>query len=258
MTLKNGYLQPFWVDLFDSYIFGGFTLASMGNMALTRESFNGCSTNENKENILKTVNATDFSIFSPLQTHSDNFIEVFPDISNCGRYTKNDAIEGDAAITKNQKIMLLTTWADCIPIIFYSPKNNIIATVHSGWKGTYNQIINKVLSFFHNKETDFQQLYVAVGPGIKKCCYSVGEDFLRYFTSSQEFLFERREDKLFFDLSYCVYLQLLECGVKKSNIDYSYYCTCCNEKPIFSSFRREKNLFQGQAAFIGMKKKYEE
>ena len=127
----------------------------------------------------------------------------------------------------------------------------------TGWKGTYKQIINNVLSFFHKKGTNFEQLYAAVGPGIKKCCYEVGDDFLHYFTESQNILFERRKDKLFFDLSYCVYLQLIECGVKESNIDYCSYCTCCNEEPIFSSYRREKNLFQGQAAFIGMKKKYE-
>ena len=257
MVNKGSYLQPFWADLFNHYIFCGFTLPSMGNMALTRESLNGHTTNYNKEKILTMLEAKDFSLFSPLQTHSADYIEVLPDISNCGRYTKNDALEGDAAITENEKIMLLTTWADCIPVILYSPGNNIVATIHSGWKGTYKQIINNVLSFFHKKGTNFEQLYAAVGPGIKKCCYEVGDDFLNYFNKFQNVLFERRKDKLFFDLSYCVYLQLIECGVKESNIDYCSYCTCCNEEPIFSSYRREKNLFQGQAAFIGMKKKYE-
>ena len=85
--------------------------------------------------------------------------------------------------------MLLTTWADCIPVILYSPGNNIVATIHSGWKGTYKQIINNVLSFFHKKGTNFEQLYAAVGPGIKKCCYEVGDDFLHYFTESQNILF---------------------------------------------------------------------
>ena len=52
MVNKGGYLQPFWADLFNHYIFCGFTLPSMGNMALTRESLNGHSTNYNKEKIL--------------------------------------------------------------------------------------------------------------------------------------------------------------------------------------------------------------
>ena len=258
MIIKDSYLQPFWSEKFADYICCGFTLAQMGNMALTRESLNGKTTSFNKKQILKEVKADDFSLFSPLQTHSNEFIEVLPHIKDCGRYGKEDAIEGDAAITENTKMMLLTTWADCIPVILYSPENNIVATIHSGWKGTYKQIVNNVLSYFHKKQTNFEQLYAAVGPGIKKCCYQVSDDFLDYFPLYKDKLFQYKNEKLYFDLSYCVYLQLIECGIKQENIDYSEYCTCCNESPLFSSFRREKDLFQGQAAFIGMRKKYGE
>ena len=257
MELINNILQPFWASKFKSNIFCGFTLAQMGNMALTRESLNGKTTSFNKEQILKINKAEDFSIFSPLQTHSNEYIEVFPNIANKGRYSKDDALEGDACVTESTNIMLLTTWADCIPVLLYSPKNNIIAAIHSGWKGTYKQIINNVVSYFNKKQTPFEHIYAAIGPGIKKCCYQVSEDFLDFFPTSNDLLFEKRGGKLFFDLSYCVYLQLLECGIKKENIDYSEYCTCCNESPLFSSYRREKDLFQGQAAFIGMRKKYE-
>ena len=118
--------------------------------------------------------------------------------------------------------------------------------------------MNNVLSYFHKKQTNFEQLYAAVGPGIKKCCYQVSDDFLDYFPLYKDKLFQYKNEKLYFDLSYCVYLQLIECGIKQENIDYSEYCTCCNESPLFSSFRREKDLFQGQAAFIGMRKKYGE
>ncbi len=256
MFFKNDCLLPFWADKFSDYIFCGFTSAQMGNMALTRDSLNGKSTSFNKEEILKKFKVDDFSIFSPLQTHSSDFIEVLPDIANCGRYGKENTPEADAAVTEYTGIMLLTTWADCIPVILYSPENNIVAAVHSGWKGTYKQVINNVLSFFHKKGTNFEQVYAAVGPGIKKCCYQVSDDFLNYFPDSNNDFFEQREGKLFFDLSYYVYSQLIKCGVTKENIDFSPYCTCCNDNPRFSSYRREGNLFQGQAAFIGMKKKY--
>jgi YfiH family protein len=173
MELINNILQPFWASKFKSNIFCGFTLAHMGNMALTRESLNGKTTSFNKEQILKINKAEDFSIFSPLQTHSNEYIEVFPNIANKGRYSKEDALEGDACVTESTNIMLLTTWADCIPVLLYSPKNNIIAAIQSGWKGTYTQIINNVVSYFNKKQTPFEHIYAAIGPGIKKCCYQV-------------------------------------------------------------------------------------
>lgn len=253
----NDCLQPFWADIFSDHIFCGFTSAKMSNMALTRQSLNGKTTSFNKEEILKKFKADNFSIFSPLQTHSSDYAEVFPAISNCGRNGKENALEADAAVTEYTGVMLLTTWADCIPVILYSPENNIIAAVHSGWKGTYKQIINNVLCFFNKKKTNFEQIYAAVGPGIKKCCYNVSHDFLNYFPDEENNFFEQRNGKLFFDLSFYVYSQLIKCGLKKENIDFSSYCTCCNTEPRFSSYRREGNLFQGQAAFIGMKKKYE-
>lgn len=255
MYLLNDCLLPFWADKFGDYIFCGFTTAKMGNMALTRQSLNGKTTSYNKEEILKKFKADGFSLFSPLQTHSSDYVEVLPDIANCGRYGKENAIEADAAVTECTGIMLLTTWADCIPVLLYSPENNIIAAVHSGWKGTYKQIINNVMSFFNKKKTNLEQVYAAVGPGIKKCCYHVSDDFLNYFPDKENIFFEQREGKLFFDLSAYVYSQLLKCGLKKENIDFSPYCTCCNEESRFSSYRREGNLFQGQGAFIGMKNK---
>ena len=68
------------------------------------------------------------------QTHGNRVIEIKKD-----NYKKK--IKADAIITKMKGIALGVMTADCVPIILYDVKNEIIGCVHAGWKGAYLDII---------------------------------------------------------------------------------------------------------------------
>ena len=42
----------------------------------------------------------------------------------------------DGLITNEKNLFLCTVEADCVPVYFYDPVKEVIAMVHSGWKGT--------------------------------------------------------------------------------------------------------------------------
>lgn len=77
------------------------------------------------------------NIYRPNQTHSNNIARV----ENEPSWIVSEGFQNiDGLITKNKDKILSLCFADCIPLYFYDPVKNVIGMVHSGWKGTYNQI----------------------------------------------------------------------------------------------------------------------
>ena len=57
---------------------------------------------------------------------------------NLEKYYKTDGL-----ITNKKNIILSTTNADCILLLFFDPVKKVIANTHSGWKGTIQRIAVK-------------------------------------------------------------------------------------------------------------------
>lgn len=100
--------------------------------------------NENKDKITydykKICNVLDLNfenIYVPHQTHSINVASVKEELpciyGECFKDT-------DGLITNKKDKILSLTFADCICLYFYDPVKNVIANIHSGWKGTYGKI----------------------------------------------------------------------------------------------------------------------
>ena len=53
---------------------------------------------------------------------------------------------GDALITDQKKVIIGVLTADCVPILIYDKKNNIIGCIHAGWKGAFGGIIENTIS----------------------------------------------------------------------------------------------------------------
>ena len=54
--------------------------------------------------------------------------------------------EGDAIITQEKNIGIGVVTADCLPIILHDKKNNVIAVIHSGWRGLVKKIITATIT----------------------------------------------------------------------------------------------------------------
>ena len=78
----------------------------------------------------------------------------------------------DGIITNKKKVPLCVMTADCLPILFFDSKNQVIGIAHGGRKGLEKGILQNVLNEFIEKfGSDPKDIFVGIGPGIEKNCY---------------------------------------------------------------------------------------
>ena len=46
----------------------------------------------------------------------------------------------DALVTDEAGIPMYTSYADCVPLLFYDPEHHVAGLAHSGWRGTVAKI----------------------------------------------------------------------------------------------------------------------
>ena len=167
----------------------------------------------------------------------------------------------DGLITNEKNLLLCTVEADCVPVYFYDPVKEVIAMVHSGWKGTVQKIsevtIQKMRDTFGCNP---QNLKVAIGPHICKNCYEVGQDVFDEFAQSfdkteMEKIFSRKnEEKYLLNLQEAVKLTVIKNGVQEKNFLPTDICTYHStiEGHRLCSYRRTKSPTQRMLTAIMM------
>jgi len=180
---------------------------------------------DDKESVLQNRNILAEKIGLPKngfawmnQVHS-NYIEI---IEKSGK-----VLETDGLITNKPGLGLLVLVADCIPILFYDPKQKVVAVAHAGREGSFQNIAGKMIA---KLQKDFKvgprDIEVSLGPSIQKSCYGVDEDIIKRFREQwgEECIYKNTN----LDLPFLNKNQLLIAGVKKENIFVSKICNHCD------------------------------
>ncbi len=211
---------------------------------------------ENREALANQFNLELNNFVFANQIHS-NKVTLITDIhKGLGTIQRETAIaDTDAMITNYPNICIMSQSADCVPILFYDPVKNVIASAHAGWKGTVARIAENVVKYFvENYNSNPTDLVVGIGPCIGTCCYEVGEEVIEQAKSSL-----KNADGLFtvipkfknpvFDLVKANYNILIELGLNPENIETANICTKCNNEMFFSARAGDKGRF---GAFISL------
>lgn len=160
-----------------------------------------------------------------------------------------ERLEYDALVTNVSNTFLGIRTADCLPIFLVDPKRKVIAAVHSGRQGTALHIIAKVLKIMDQEfASSARDLWVALGPGIGRCCYEIDE---KVFVSEWgPFATHKGNGKWNVDLA-GVNINLMERhGISEEHIFWINLCTHCHPD-LFFSYRKEGKTGR-QLSFIGM------
>ena len=214
------------------------------------------------KNICEALDTSYIDIVKTNQEHTNN-VEIVknkinkntPDI-NLKQYWNTDGL-----ITNKKGIMLSSTNADCILLLFFDPVKKVIANIHSGWKGTLQRIsvvaVSKMINEYGCNPKD---IICCITPSIRQCHFEVDENVKNLFYN--EFHELEGTEKIIknnpgtkkwnIDTVLINKLILEKQGLRKENIIDSGICSVCNSS-LIHSYRVEKEGYSLETALIELK-----
>ncbi len=186
------------------------------------------------------------------QTHSTDIVVVTDENAGCGVSRLDETFEADGLVTNLKNTPIGVFYADCVPILLADNSAEVVAAVHSGWRGTVGNISqNAVRVMCEEFGASPQNIIAAIGPSIGPCCFETGGEVAAEFDDD---LCESLSDGKFkVNLWEANRRILLGCGVLPENIDVFGLCTICRNDILYS-YRTHKDKTGRMGAFIMLKR----
>lgn len=189
------------------------------------------------------------------QTHTTNIRKAGLEDRGKGITRPRDYEDVDGLMTDVSGIVLVTYFADCVPLFFVDTEHRAIGLAHSGWRGTVagmgGCMVRAMEAAYGTKP---EELCVAIGPSICAGCYEVGEDVAGQFGGFPGVVTPGRvRGKYQLNLWEANRQNLLAAGVRNEKIAVTDICTCCNDGYLFSH-RASHGKRGNMGAFLGLKK----
>ena len=202
----------------------------------------GRGSKDNQKNVFKNLSLVSKKMKVPQkqlslmhQTHSNKVIVINKKNKNFKKFNS------DALITKMKGVALGVVTADCVPIILYDIKNQIIGCIHAGWRGASSGIIENTIKRFR-KLNSKNKILAGVGPCIGKKSYEVDINFYKKFISKSKkntvYFSKKNNEKKLFDLRKYINDKLIKLNVKVDHVKRDTF----REKSSFFSYRRSQKL----------------
>jgi polyphenol oxidase len=257
---------------------GGYTTTYGGrslNLGFTKDDAK-TNVEKNRRQFLRALGAISAGRLWPLVVNR----QVHSDIIHVLRALPRGPLAGDGLVTNLAGVAIAILTADCLPVLLVDKRNKVVAAFHSGWRGTAQRIVEKGAGVLRREfGSRPQDLWAAVGPGIRKCCYAVGEElrheFESQFTYAGELFHEVKDSdpvrekypllflnqrppghgdpciRLHLDLAEANRRQLLAAGVPEKQITVLEECTACDTKKFFSH-RADRGRTGRMMAVVGI------
>jgi polyphenol oxidase len=191
------------------------------------------------------------------------------------------ALPGDGMITNSAGLLLAIKTADCVPVLVADVKRRVVGGFHAGWRGTAARVVEKGVGEMRRQfGSTPRDLRAAIGPCIRRCCYSVGPEVRAQFESQFSYgdeLFDEVFDanaihvkypllflnqrapghgdlgpEIHLDLVAANMRQLEDAGVRAESITVVDGCTACDTRTFFSH-RAEFGKTGRMMAVIGIR-----
>lgn len=153
----------------------------------------------------------------------------------------------DALVSNLKGLLVGVKTADCVPVLIGDPVTHCYTAIHAGWRGTAASIVaNAVDLLIGRYGSDPANMLAAIGPSACSRTYEIGSDvigaFAEKFSASEKYFTPTREGHARVDLKYANRDQLIDAGLRASNIFVTDLCTIENID-LFFSYRIEKGRF---------------
>ena len=242
--------------------------ASPERIELARESY---------KKLCRSISSNAVHIVQANQNHTDiiKHVQEKVHINGPDFSLAEEGIE-DGLMTNKKHLMLATTNADCILLLFFDPVRKVIANTHSGWRGTLQRISVKTV---RNMVKEFgcapQDIICCICPSIRKCHFEVDKEVKDMFQDTfgdlegitfidieenrkktiqlTDFIEEITENtKWNIDTVLINKILLQQEGLMAENIIDSGICSVCHSD-IIHAYRIEKKAYNTETAIIELK-----
>ena len=180
----------------------------------------------------------------PYQTHSVNALVIDKEFLQQNAEKQIEQLQNiDALITQEKGVCLCVSTADCAPILLYDRKQQVIAAIHAGWRGSVNYIVRKTLEQMNRLyNTQGEDIFAAIGPCIGFDAFEVGDEVYDAFKQNDfpmEYIsgWKPETHKWHIDLQMANSVQLIDFGVPTEQIDICDICTFTHYEKFFSARR---------------------
>lgn len=172
------------------------------------------------------------------QTHTTNIRRMTGEDRGKGILRERDYQDVDGMITDEPGLVLVTFYADCVPLYFVDPVHRAIGLAHSGWRGTVGRMGERMVEAMGQQfGSRPENIYAAIGPSICRDCYEVSEDVAEQFRrmlGEEVAVPGAKAGKYQLDLWLSNERILRQAGVKQEHIAVTDICTCHNSEYLFS------------------------
>lgn len=171
---------------------------------------------------------------------------------------ESQGVACDGIFSAHRGVALVLYAADCLPILMSANNYPFIGLVHAGWRGTNLEIARKAAQLVPKYyPVEAEDIFVAIGPGIHKCCYD-DEELANQLVLDKRWrpfvtngALGSRIDLLDFNIQ-----QLLSAGIKPEHIVAASECACCakdrNGNHLFFSHHRAKLTGEPEGRFAAV------
>ena len=197
--------------------------------------------------LCRELGIDDKHLVLPRQTHSDRTIIIDSAFMQLTVEEQQRELYGaDAIITDLPRTCIGISTADCIPILLHDTRQDVIAAIHAGWRGTVAGIVTKTIGAMQQSHgCNASDMQAIIAPGISVDAFEVGDEVYDAFEKAG---FPMNEiavryptadggEKWHIDLWEANRHQLLQCGVAENDIELSGICTFTNHHEFFSARR---------------------
>ncbi len=134
---------------------------------------------ENRRRVAEALGTSEPNLISNYQIHSAEVVII-------DQPWEFDRPKADGMVTKTPGIALSALGADCGPVLFHDPEEQVIAACHAGWGGALKGITTSTIRAMESLGSTRDNIRAVLGPCISQPNYEVGHDFRDSFVAENE------------------------------------------------------------------------
>ncbi len=183
-----------------------------------------------------------------------------------GRLDRESAFpDTDGLLTNVPGILLTSFYADCVPLYFFDPVQQVVGLAHAGWKGTVAEIGRRMVEKMNEQYgSQPEDIRAAIGPCIGESRYEVDAtvlDRVREVLSRDlparsrelsDFSVDSGGGKALLNLKELNRHIMIRSGIRPESIACTSWCTS-SRTDLFFSHRQENGQTGRMASWIGLK-----